>query len=172
MYILEERKRINTRSCLLQARSRSPAPTATSVLLRSVSWSLTAGCTTERRSLTPASAAASSSLPRPTTRFTSGQRGRVTIKMSCCIVVYRLVDLFLCVCMYYRLHSGEKPYVCDICGQAFAQSSTLTYHKRRHTGEKPYQCDLCGMSFSVSSSLIAHARKHTGNGVLTRLLRW
>jgi len=61
-----------------------------------------------------------------------------------------------------RLHSGDKPYVCDVCGQTFAQSSTLTYHKRRHTGEKPYQCDTCGMSFSVSSSLITHTRKHTG----------
>lgn len=58
--------------CLLQARSRLLAPTATSVLLRSVSWSLIAGCTTERRSLTPVSAAASSSLPRPTTKYTSG----------------------------------------------------------------------------------------------------
>jgi uncharacterized Zn-finger protein len=36
-----------------------------------------------------------------------------------------------------RVHSGEKPYKCHVCDEAFTQSSTLTKHLRVHSGEKP-----------------------------------
>ena len=59
-------------------------------------------------------------------------------------------------------HNGEKPFKCDVCDKAYSRSSRVTSHKQSHAGEKPLNCDMCDKSFSDSGNLKRHKLIHTG----------
>ncbi|GFT89212.1 hypothetical protein NPIL_602931 [Nephila pilipes] len=81
--------------------------------------------------------------------------------------------LFLCkVCgkpfftKYYlsqhqKTHTGVR-HVCPICGIELKQANNLQNHLRLHTGENPFACDKCEKSYASKSSLINHRKKHNG----------
>lgn len=56
--------------------------------------------------------------------------------------------------------NNENKYTCSFCEKPFKWRSHWKSHERIHTGERPYQCQICGKRFTRSDGLQCHGTIH------------
>lgn len=54
--------------------------------------------------------------------------------------------------------NGKEGYSCHVCRKVFTSSSNLAVHSMIHSGTKPFKCDLCSWSFRQKAHLQKHMR--------------
>ncbi|XP_059471723.1 zinc finger protein 64-like [Neocloeon triangulifer] len=65
--------------------------------------------------------------------------------------------------LHSMIHKNIKPYACGICEYKTVSSSNLKTHQMVHSNERPWKCQVCPYRARGSSQLAVHLRKHTGD---------
>ena len=57
-------------------------------------------------------------------------------------------------------HPNYHQFECEVCHKVLSSRQNYRQHQHIHTGDRPYVCDICGGGYRQGSQLTIHRRKH------------
>ena len=55
---------------------------------------------------------------------------------------------------------GKDEYMCPFCNKIMKKHRDMKRHILIHTGEKPFKCELCNFACNQKANLTTHLKKH------------
>ena len=74
-------------------------------------------------------------------------------------ISFYLLQNFEPIRLQNRENDTRTHYACPFCTKIIRNRSLMVNHIRIHTGEKPFNCTICGYKTNQNSALQSHIKK-------------
>ena len=76
----------------------------------------------------------------------------------------KMQSFFSSLNKHKHIHSGKRPFLCEVCGKTYITKGDMNRHLKGHTRQLFFECKICNIGYSRKVNFEKHVKtKHKKN---------